>query len=134
MMIIFLAAFASVSAFLVLWMLNFVMARYDQLDALPIYQSLNLVMGIICGLIILGEVERYKTANLIGIFLACIIVISGIILLGFKKTAIATKEKTYDDQAGDLSFDECTTEDSSARQEKMHLLDKNSFRLLKMLT
>ena len=94
MMIIFLAAFASVSAFLVLWMLNFVMARYDQLDALPIYQSLNLVMGIICGLIILGEVERYKTANLIGIFLACIIVISGIILLGFKKTAIATKEKT----------------------------------------
>ena len=51
-------------------------------------------MGIICGLIILGEAERYKMANRIGIFLACVIVVSGIILLGFKKTAIVTQEKT----------------------------------------
>ena len=52
---------------------------------------MNMVMGIICGLIILGEGERYNSENLIGISLAMVIVVFGIIILGFKKTQIATE-------------------------------------------
>ena len=78
------------SVFLVVT-LNFVMARYDQLDALPIYQSMNMVMGIVCGLIILGEAERYTMESLVGISIAMLVVALGILVLGFKKTQISNE-------------------------------------------
>jgi len=90
-LIIFLVIYAIATSTFTLMSLNFVMARYDQLDAMPIYQSYNLVLGIVCGLLILGERDRYSTGDTVGIFLACMVVIGGIFVLGFKKTAIESQ-------------------------------------------
>ena len=92
-LIIFLALVSGVSTLTLLLLLNFVMAQYDQLDALPIYQSLNMCLSIICGLIILGESEFYSTGSLVGITIFMLVVSAGVILLGFKKTKIATAAK-----------------------------------------
>ena len=90
-LITFLISIAIFSSVFLIVTLNFVMARYDQLDAMPIYQSMNMVMGIICGLVLLGENERYSHENMIGICIAMIVIIAGIFVLGFKKTLIASE-------------------------------------------
>ena len=90
-LITFLISIAIFSSIFLILTLNFVMARYDQLDAMPIYQSMNMVMGIICGLVILGEDERYSGESMVGICIAMLVTIAGIFVLGFKKTLIATE-------------------------------------------
>ena len=134
---IFIFIYSFFSAFLVLWMLNFVMARYDQMDALPIYQSYNLVLGIVCGLILLGEATRYSTGSLFGLFLACIVCVSGIAVLALKKTAITSKKNSLQEMADQLLLAELISEDDSTGgfgPDRIRLLDKDSFKLLKMLT
>ena len=91
-LIIFLAVLASANAVLMMVELNFMMARYAQLDALPIYQSMNMVLSIICGLIMLGEADRYTTGRLFGLSICMLIIVLGILILGFKKTSIAKAE------------------------------------------
>ena len=90
-LITFLISIAIFSSVFLIVTLNFVMARYDQLDAMPIYQSMNMVMGIICGLVLLGEDERYSCDSMIGICIAMLVTIAGIFVLGFKKTLIASE-------------------------------------------
>ena len=60
---------------------------------MPIYQSMNMVFGIVCGLIILGESDRYSAGSLVGISFSMILITAGILVLGFKKTSIANKEE-----------------------------------------
>ena len=57
---------------------------------MPVLYSLSMVFNVVCGLLLLGEAERYPTGNLIGISFAVCVSVSGIFVLGLKKTLIAT--------------------------------------------
>jgi hypothetical protein len=74
---------------------------YDQLDAMPVFYSMNMIFDILGGLFLLGEASRYPTNNLIGIAVGLIVAIIGILVLGAKKTYIDTeteKERTEDER------------------------------------
>lgn len=88
----FLLVIAISFSFILLFLINFVMARYDQLDAAPIYASMNMVMSILCGLILLGERDRYPTANFVGLIIAVVTIVAGTLVLGYKKTQIKTQK------------------------------------------
>ena len=45
-------------------------------------------MCIACGLVLLGEAERYSKGSLIGISVAILIIMFGIFIIGLKKTKI----------------------------------------------
>ena len=63
------------------------------MDAMPVYQSFNMVMTILSGLILLGEAESYSTGSLIGLSVAVVVIVAGILLLGVKKTTVSTTKK-----------------------------------------
>ena len=111
-LITFLVSIAIFSSVFLIVTLNFVMARYDQLDAMPIYQSMNMVMGIICGLVLLGEDERYSRESMIGICIAMLVTIAGIFVLGFKKTLIASEAETQGQDKLQLCLAQQQTSDS----------------------
>ena len=71
---------------------------YDQLDAMPVFYSLAMVFNILCGLFLLGESPRYGTGRLIGIWIAVIICVIGIFILGYKKNYIANEEAKKDEK------------------------------------
>ena len=48
-----------------------------------------MVLSIICGLIMLGEAGRYSTGSLFGLSISMLVIVAGIMILGFKKTSIA---------------------------------------------
>ena len=75
-----------------LFVTNYIVSIYDQLDTMPVFMSLSLIFNIICGLILLGEASRYGTGNLIGISIAVIVSIVGIFVLGAKKNYLANAE------------------------------------------
>ena len=56
---------------------------------MPAFYSLTMIFNILCGLILLDEIPRYGTGNLIGIFLGMLVSVSGIFVLGAKKNYIA---------------------------------------------
>ena len=49
-------------------------------------------MCIACGLVLLGEAERYSKGSLIGISVAILIIMFGIFIIGLKKTKIQANE------------------------------------------
>ena len=49
-------------------------------------------MFIACGLVLLGEAERYSKGSLIGISVAILIIMLGIFIIGLKKTKIQANE------------------------------------------
>ena len=49
------------------------------------------------GFLILGEAERYSTGHIIGVCIGMLVVAAGILILGYKKTAIETDSKKNDD-------------------------------------
>ena len=58
--------------------------------------------GIIMGFLILGEAERYGTGHIIGVCIGMLIVAAGILILGYKKTAIETESKKKDENGGEV--------------------------------
>ena len=68
------------------------------MDAMPVYQSFNMVMTILSGLILLGEAESYSTGSLIGLSVAVVVIVAGILLLGVKKTTVSTTKKRKESQ------------------------------------
>ena len=49
------------------------------------------------GFLIRGEAERYSTGHIIGVCIGMLVVAAGILILGYKKTAIETDSKKNDD-------------------------------------
>ena len=90
------------SGSLQLHLLNQAMKYYDQLEAVPIYQTCLMVMWIITGLIVLDEKQHYSWLELGtmagSIFLCCI----GIVLLTKKTKAVrqAAKEELKSSRSG----------------------------------
>ena len=85
----FLGTFALITSTSLLFVTNFVMALYDQIDAIPVFYSTNMIFNSVCGLILLGEAARYSTGNLIGISIGVAITVAGIFVLAMKKNLIA---------------------------------------------
>lgn len=87
-------------------------------------------------MILLGEITRYSTGSLIGLFLASIVCVSGIAVLALKKTAIETKKNSQQETADLLLLAELNNDDniSGAGPDRINFLNKHSLKLLKMLT
>ena len=49
------------------------------------------------GFLILGEAERYSTGHIVGVCFGMLVVAAGILILGYKKTAIETDSKKKDE-------------------------------------
>lgn len=92
-LLIILCSFSATAAAITLFGTNFVFSLYDQIDAAPVYITLCMVFNIVCGLLLLGEGERYATANLFGISLGVIICICGVLVLGKKRTMLGAVKK-----------------------------------------
>ena len=146
-LILFLGAIAAFSSVFLLFTLNFINSRYDQLDTLPIYQSMNMIYTIICGLIFLNEVEDFKTIKFIILWIAIGVVVWGILLLGFKKTRLlkTEEEKISQVSAAAASQVHNDNEESKLIEENNDLaevfednpiivIDQNELKLLRMLT
>ena len=58
---------------------------------MPVYMSLCMIFEVIVGLTILGESKRYSSGRLVGVFIGVIITVAGILILGWKKTAMERK-------------------------------------------
>lgn len=119
LLIVFLVILIIVCPVILLFILNLIMARYDQLDVLPIYQSFNMCISIIMGFLILGEAERYSTGHIIGVCFGMLVVAAGIMILGYKKTAIETDSKKKDENGVEdrelmINLVEVTDEDGTS--------------------
>ena len=67
-MVAFMLAVIAISGTIQLHMLNLVMKYYDQLEAIPIYQTAVMIMWICTGLIVFDEARFYTSLELLGIF------------------------------------------------------------------
>lgn len=74
------------------------MSIYDQIDAIPVFFSMNMIFNIVCGLILLGEADRYPTGNIVGISIGVVITVAGILVLG-KKTNFIAKDAEVKEEA-----------------------------------
>lgn len=92
-LILFIISWCVTCSCVLLFVTNFVVSIYDHLDVMPIFYSLCMIFEVIAGLTILGESDRYSAGALVGVAVGVIITVSGILILGWKKTAIERKEK-----------------------------------------
>ena len=67
-MVAFMLAVIAISGTIQLHMLNLVMKYYDQLEAIPIYQTAVMIMWFCTGLIVFDEARFYSSLELLGIF------------------------------------------------------------------
>ena len=104
---------------------------YDQLDAMPVFYSLAMVFNILCGLFLLGESPRYGTGRLIGIWIAVIICVIGIFILGYKKNYIANEEAKKDEALA--AQDPDLAENLESAPSIMDNLDKHALKMIKLL-
>ena len=85
-LIVFLLFWGLAGAIGLLFVTNFVNSIYDQVDTVPVYQSVSMIFEVIAGLTVLGESDRYSTSHLVGIFIGMVVATCGILVLGCKKT------------------------------------------------
>jgi len=69
-------------------LLNYSMKYYNQIDIMPIFQSINLNFMIFSGLILLDESSLYTNWELAKFFLSSCIIASGIYVLTMKQSVI----------------------------------------------
>ena len=78
------------------------MKYYEQLEAIPIYQTGVMVIWILTGLIVFDEVKYYTNMQLLGILCSIVISCCGIKCLTMKTKMIAKQKKDeVDDQKAD---------------------------------
>ena len=92
---VFLSIVAASFSVLLLLITNFVMARYDQIVARPIYESNVVIWTILSALILLNELSLYTRASFSGLLIMVGVIVLGIVLLGVKKTRISMKESDW---------------------------------------
>ena len=72
--------------------LNIAMKYYDQLEAIPIFQTSSMIVWIMTGLIVFDEVKYYDNMQLLGIFCSIILSCIGIKCLTMKTKLIIRSE------------------------------------------
>ena len=75
-----------------MFILNIAMRYYNNLDIMPVYQSLILIMMLICGWVLLDEIANYTIGNMLGIIGSSTIIIAGIKVITMK-TSVVTQVK-----------------------------------------
>ena len=80
-------------AILQIIILNMALRYYNNLDVIPVYQSLILTMLLVCGWVLLNEISFYTTKQIFGLIGSAIIVISGIKVITMKTSVIASLKK-----------------------------------------
>ena len=82
------------------------------------------------GFLILGEAERYSTGHIIGVCIGMLVVAAGILILGYKKTAIETDSKKNDesgvaDQDMMINLVDVAEQDDNSETVTNKVLDKH---------
>ena len=82
------------------------------------------------GFLILGEAERYSTGHIIGVCIGMLVVAAGILILGYKKTAIETDSKKNDDSGVEeremmINLVDVAEEDGTSETETNKVLNKH---------
>lgn len=74
-------------------LLNIAMRYYNNLDIMPVYQSLVLMMMLLCGWMLLDEIQYYTWSNIAGLLASSLLVIIGIKVITMKTNALETLKK-----------------------------------------
>ena len=74
--------------------INYGIKYYDQMEAIPIYQTCLLINNIVVGMLCLNELKFYSNAMLLGIVLSTLCSLTGIYILLQKKKAKMTISRT----------------------------------------
>ena len=82
------------------------------------------------GFLILGEAQRYSTGHIIGVCIGMLVVAAGILILGYKKTAIETDSKKNDDSGVEeremmINLVDVAEEDGTSETETNKVLNKH---------
>jgi len=62
-------------------MINKAMEFYDQIEVIPIYNTLLIFMNLLCGSVLLDEYEMYTFVEMFYLLLALCVSVVGIIML-----------------------------------------------------
>ena len=81
--------------------LNIAMRYYNNLDIMPVYQSLILIMMLICGWVLLDEIEYYELSDMLGIIGSSVLIIIGIKVITMKTSVVTQIKKRRTSIASD---------------------------------
>lgn len=93
-----LALVGASTALLQLYTLNVVMKYYEQVELVPIYQSLVVVFSLCSGLVLFDESALYTWGQLLEIIGAILLVIIGIFVLALKHNLPKLRAQTLPDE------------------------------------
>ena len=79
-----LLVFAVSGAIIQIVMLNIGLKYYNNIDLMPVYQSLILVMMLACGWVLLDEISCYSWTQVLGILGSACLIIIGIKIITIK--------------------------------------------------
>ena len=74
-------------------LLNIAMRYYNNLDIIPVYQSLILIMMLLCGWMLLNEIQFYEWIEITGLLGSSLLVIIGIKVITMKTNIVQTLKK-----------------------------------------
>jgi len=92
-MAISIVSIGCIGALIQIFILNIAMRYYNNLDIMPVYQSLILIMMLISGWTLLDEIEYYEFGNLMGILGASVLIVVGIKFVTMKTSVVTTLKK-----------------------------------------
>ena len=82
-------------ALLMLYLLGLAMRYYNNIDVMPIYQSLLLLMMLATGAVVLDEARHYSPIQMAGILASSTMVCAGIKVNTMKTSVVATIKKKH---------------------------------------
>ena len=84
------------------------MKYYNQLEVMPIYQAMNLVLWMSGGMIVLNETAYYNSKQLLGIYLSF-----GVICIGIKVLTLKINKQRIDNNAKSISTEKAISSNDS---------------------
>ena len=123
-LVITMALAMGISGTIQLHMLNLAMKYYDQIEAIPIYQTFVMLLWICTGLIVFDEVRFYTNLELLGLLGSAMLSCVGIKFLTMKTKMLEAariaeavkKQKKLEDLAKDQAQKKLEQQDALAEQ------------------
>lgn len=106
----FLFLLGAVGGLTQIFILNIAMRYYNNLDIMPVYQSLILISMLVTGWTLLDEIEYYEFGNLMGILGASLLIIAGIKIITMKTSVVTTLKRRPSLNSSQLVIDLGTIE------------------------
>jgi len=89
----------SIFTLLQVYTINVAMKNYDQMEVIPIFQTVLMIFWILTGMLLLDEIQFYTTSQIWRIVLAVLICALGVYFLVKKKTFLK-REVIYEEGGG----------------------------------